>query len=257
MDEIKKQETKQSCSDIVDKVNVICGNDGGMSFKTGITFLFMACGLGYPIVSEEIDNDILYFMKKGYLHNGKVTAEGWKLMELKEQVRNNVINSTLPILTDETANITKRLAKHFLGDMFKGTDYKQYNEVCGNAIMAPFFFMFMNMFPSSNLDKNKHWNTHFTVWTNVNLRRITGMTVKNFKKVYKTKDMGLFLLGTYMFIKESHNQEKNQYFVKNLENYWREYEYWYNRAEEMLNNGQLADFTRPQKVVDTNNIIMI
>jgi hypothetical protein len=25
----------------------------------------------------------------------------------------------------------------------------------------------------------------------------------------------------------------------------------------MLNNGQLADFTRPQKVVDTNNIIMI
>jgi len=219
-------------------------------------FLFrLACNVKGTIDLEP--EDYLVLMKKEYIKNGKITDLGLSLLNDKATSNSEVVNSTLPKLTEETGNIAKRLAKHFLADMFKGNEYKNYNEYCDNIIMAPFFFMFMNMFPSSNELKNVHWDKHFSKWSNVNLRRVTGMTVRNFKKVYKTKDMGLFLLGTYMCIKESYNQEKDTYYVKSLENYWKEYDYWYKRAEEMLVAGQLEQFTKVKRDTNSNNIIII
>jgi len=177
--------------------------------------------------------DYLLLMKNDLIKNGKATELAFSFLnESNQNNENNNINSTLPIITSETGNITKRLATHFLSDMFKGKDFIYYNEICNNKIMAPFFFIFMNMFPSSNESKNKHWDKHFHhKWSSMTLRRVTSMTVKNFKKVYKTKDIGLFLLGTYMFIKESYNADKDKYYIKSLENYWKEYDEWYRRAD--------------------------
>jgi hypothetical protein len=248
-------EINEYCKSIIAQSKIISKNSG-LNHTAALAILFWAATGTHQI--EIKDEDFLSIIQRGYIKNGKISKEGLALFDDKSsKIKSKNINSSLPILTLETGNIVKRLSIHFFGDMFKGSDYKQYNEKCDNAIMAPFFFMFMNMFPTSNASKNKHWDKHFSTWTNVNLRRITDMTVKNFKKVYKTKDIGLFLLGTYMFIKESHNQEKNQYFVKSLENYWREYDYWYGTAEAMLLNGELDTFTKPAKKVDTNNIIMI
>jgi hypothetical protein len=204
--------------------------------------------------------DFLELVEKQFIFQNKITKFGSTILEYDESKIKNIsfVDSTLPKLTEPTANIVKRLSTHFLGDMFKGSDYTIYNEHCKNPIMAPFFFMFMNMFPSSNADKNKHWNKHFdTLWTNVNLRRVTTMTVKKFKQVWKTKDIGLFLLGTYLFIQGSHNQEKNVYFVKSLENYWKEYDFWYETAQEMLLKGELENFTKPQKPKHQSNQFII
>jgi hypothetical protein len=208
------------------------------------------------------NEDLVDLIEKQYIFQGKITKLGSMILEYKEPTVVNVewksIDSTLPKLTLDTSNIVKRLAIHFLGDRFKGKEYKRYNEDCNNAIMAPFFFIFMNMFPSSNVESNKHWNKHFdTVWTNVNLRRVTTMTIKNFKKNWKSKDIGLFLLGTYLFIKGSHNQEKNVYFVKSLENFWKESDYWYEMAEDLLEKGELNSFTKPQKPQHQSNQFVI
>ena len=224
-----------------------------------ILYLFM---LKHNINNRDISNEeLLELVSVGYIHQGKLTDLGNKVLEIRPKVVNTEcksLDATLPKLTLDTSNIVKRLAGHFLGDMFKGKEYKRYNEDCGNPIMAPFFFIFMNMFPSSNTDSNKHWNKHFdTVWTNVNLRRVTTMTVKNFKKNWKSKDIGLFLLGTYLFIKGSHNQEKNVYFVKSLENFWKESDYWYEMAEDLLEKGELNSFTRPQKPQHQSNQFVI
>lgn len=223
--------------------------------------MYMNAQLSSIKVSINAD-DLADLVEKQYIFQGKITKLGSLILEYKEPTVVNVewksIDSTLPRLTEDTSNIVKRLAIHFLANMFKGNDYKSYNEHCDNPIMAPFFFMFMNMFPSSNADKNKHWNKHFdTVWTNVNLRRVTTMTNKKFKQIWKTKDIGLFLLGTYLFIQGSHNQDKNVYFVKSLENYWKEYEYWYETAQEMLLKGELNNFTQPQKPQHQSNQFVI
>lgn len=203
--------------------------------------------------------ELLPLVAAGYIYQNRITKLGTDLLEYKKVADTEevvAINTTLPRMTEETANIVKRLSTHFVGNMFKGSDYSKYNRDCDNVIMAPFFFMFMNMFPSSSPDKNIHWNKHFnSTWTNVNLRRVTSMTTKKFKQVWKTKDIGLFLLGTYLFIKGSHNQEKNVYFVKSLENYWKEYDYWYDIAEEMYQKGELEAFTKPQKVQHNQFII--
>jgi hypothetical protein len=205
--------------------------------------------------------DLIHLIELQYVFQNKITKLGSMILEYKPKIVNVEWKSTevtLPKLTEDTSNIVKRLAGHFLGDMFKGKEYKRYNEDCGNAIMAPFFFIFMNMFPSSNADSNKHWDKHFnTIWTNVNLRRVTNMTIKNFKKNWKSKDIGLFLLGTYLFIKGSHNQEKNVYFVKSLENFWKESDYWYEMAEDLLDKGELTNFTKPQKKKEFNNQFVI
>jgi hypothetical protein len=205
--------------------------------------------------------DLLDLVSKDYIFQGRITDLACKVLEFKFKPVNIELiakNTTLPRLTEPTSNIAKRLASHFLTDLFKGKEYKRYNEDCDNPIMAPFFFIFMNMFPSSNEEANKNWNKHFnTTWTNVNLRRVTTMTIKKFKQVWKTKDIGLFLLGTYLFIQGSHNQEKNVYFVKSLENYWKEYEYWYQMAEDLLDKGELKDFTKPQKKKEFNNQFII
>lgn len=195
------------------------------------------------------DEDLLELVKIGFVSGNKITKSGIQFLDTKVTVKqSNTVNSTLPRLTSDTTQIVKRLAIHFLADMFKGNDFKKYNEHCDNPIMAPFFFMFMNMFPSSNSDANKHWNRHFeSQWTNVNLRRVTTMTTKKFKQIWKSKDIGLFLLGTYFFIKGSHNQEKNVYFVKSLENFWKESDYWYDVASDMLVKGELANFTKNNK----------
>jgi len=228
------------------------------------TQILYLISLEYNLIHSNVDiypEELVSLIQKEYIFQGRITKLGSSILKYKEPEVNTTkiaIDSTLPRITEPTANIVKRLSTHFLGDMFKGNDYKSYNEHCDNPIMAPFFFMFMNMFPTSNSERNKHWNKHFdTVWTNVNLRRVTTMTTKKFKQVWKTKDIGLFLLGTYLFIQGSHNQEKNVYFVKSLENYWKEYDYWYETAQEMLLRGELKNFTQPQKPQHQSNQFVI
>lgn len=250
---------------MVQGINVFLEYVNNVSLSRNIThsqvLFLMYCNEKLNNTAVFISNeDLVDLIEKQYIFQGRITKLGSMILEYKEPVTTvcPAIEATLPRLTEDTSNIVKRLAGHFLNDMFKGKEYKRYNEDCGNAIMAPFFFIFMNMFPSSNIDSNKHWNKHFdTVWTNVNLRRVTNMTVKNFKKNWKSKDIGLFLLGTYLFIKGSHNQEKNVYFVKSLENFWKESDYWYEMAEDLLEKGELSSFTTTQKPQHQSNQFVI
>ena len=222
---------------------------------------FLICSQSTVNVATLDPSQVLSLVEKGYYKNGKITELGKSILNVSnfKETSNNT-DYSLPKLTEETANITKRLASHFLADRFQGREFKEYQLHCkNNVIMSSMFFIFMNMFPTADKTKNIPWNEHFeTVWTNVTLRRVTSMTIKKFNQVYKSKDMGLFLLGTYMFIKESYNADRGVYYIKNLENYWREYEGWYNRASEMLETGQLESFTKTEKKQNqNNNTIMI
>jgi len=186
--------------------------------------------------------DLLDLIKRGFMKGNKVTIETLNLIDqCCNKVEKVKINPNYPKLTKNTGDIAKRLAIKFLGDRLTNKEFNRVNNYCkSNPLMVPFLFMFLEMFPTSDPIKNRSWNKNFkTEWDGVTLRRLTVGTANKIKQIWKTKDIGLFLLGTYIFIKHSYSNDSDKYFVKKIENYLMEYQSWYEMAEDMLDNGQL------------------
>lgn len=191
--------------------------------------------------------DLITLINEGHVNGNRLSHETYttieKLIEVKTvgQVKKN-IGVTYPILTTETGELVKKLAKHFLGDRLNGKEFSRVEAYFpNNALQVPFFFMFLQMFPSSDETKNKHWEKKFNYkWNQATLRRMSVGTANKFKQIWKTKDMGLFLLGTFLFIQHSYNAEQDKFFLKKIENYMKEYQDWYNMAEDKLEKGELS-----------------
>tara|TARA_B110000037_G_C17112258_1_gene502351 strand:- start:1233 stop:1976 length:744 start_codon:yes stop_codon:yes gene_type:complete len=162
-------------------------------------------------------------------------------------------NDVDPKLTYESAQIVKQLSTAFLADRCTGKEVDRLLAYEKNLKAIPYLFMFLQMFPTSDSNKNKPWDkTYGTTWTNVTLRRMTKGTARKFKAIWKSKDIGLFLLGTHIFIQQSYNSDSDTYFIKKIENYMDEWENWYNEAEDRVNSGVYAEFTKNQNIKHTN-----
>ena len=207
--------------------------------------------------------DLLDLIKREFIRGNRITTETENsIKELFQGVTKSKelkqINATYPKLTKDTGNIVKRLAVPFLGNRLTKTEYDKLAAYCpNNHLMIPYLFMFLQMFPSSDSSKNTAWNKQFgTEWNNVTLRRMSPGTAAKFKQIWKTKDIGLFLLGTYMFIQQSRNSKTGEYFVKKIENYLREYKSWYDEAQDLLNEGKLDNLTAPPKQSHSNTTVI-
>jgi len=209
-------------------------------------------------------DELLDLVQKGYMKGNQVSHTAVTALEdalkevKKEQVKVAKANAEYPNLTADTGQIVKRLATHFLADRCTSKEISRLNSYTKNPYMIPYMFMFLQMFPTSDANKNKAWDKHFsTKWTNVTLRRMTAGTARKFKQIWKSKDIGLFLLGTYLFIQQSYNEESETYYIKNIENYLGEWETWYNEAEDMLGRGELSGLTkRKAKSTSTNTVTL-
>jgi hypothetical protein len=186
----------------------------------------------------------------GYLKNNKLSGETIGKLEglltsvvVEDTIEKQAINAQRVVITEESGQLITRLAKHFVGERLTKKEWDKLKPYCKrNTLALPLIFMFFQMFPSKDEtgDRNKHWDKHFgTVWNNVTLRRISQGVVNKLITIFKTKDAGLFLLGTYLSIKQSYNDEKEQYFVNNIENYMKNWKHWYDTADEMLESGEL------------------
>jgi len=196
-------------------------------------------------------------VEKDLLKGNNLSAKGIQaLMDAEKSIDNPVyVDESLPILTSETAQIVKRLSNHFMKNKLTIKEFDRIAEYAGKEIQVPFIFIFLQMFPTSNAKENADWNTHFeTIWDNVTLRKMTTGTIKKFQAVWKKKDIGIFLLGTYLFIKGSYNEQSAKYYIKSLENYFLEWEHWYNEAQNTLDSGKLEFI---EKKVQTSNTYLI
>jgi predicted DNA-binding protein len=209
--------------------------------------------------------ELLSLVQKGYMKGNQISHGAIDALETalkvvkKEEIKVAKANAEFPILTVDTGEIVKRLAKTFLANRCTNKEIERLSSYSKNPFMIPYMFMFLEMFPTADDKKNKNWNKHFsTTYTNVTLRRMTAGTSRKFQQIWKKKDIGLFLLGTYLCIKESYNEEKETYFVKNIENYLKEWEHWYNMAEDMLERGELEELTRrgQKKSASTNTVAL-
>lgn len=220
------------------------------------------------IFNIDIIGDELFSLKKMELIQGnRLTAKAHEILDEiisrkangKKSVLRRAYNSKAPVIDAETAEIVKELGKVFIGDRYNELEASRVNEYTNsNPLMGPFIFMFLEMFPSSDPEKNKVWNKHFdTAYDNVTLRRISQGTVTKLMRIWSKKDVGLFLLGTYLYVKQTHNDSDNKYYVMKIENYLKEWEHWFTVAEDMKNEGKLESMTkRAKKVVTTNTFVV-
>ncbi len=203
-------------------------------------------------------NDLILLINEGHISGNKLSIETRneiaKIIEVKTvgKVKKN-IGATYPILTPETGTIVKQLAKTFLGNRLNGKEFERVEAYfTTNVLQVPFFFMFLQMFPSSVEAQNKHWERKFShKWCQPTLRRMSTGTANKFKQIWKTKDIGIFLLGTYLFIQHSYSQDADKYFIKKIESYLKEYNTWYQLAEDALESGKLDHLTK--KAQQTSN----
>lgn len=210
---------------------------------------------GMEISSDELED----LINRGYIRGERVSpnfradlivaTKAYERGQL-EIVKENDIN---PKLSYESAQIIKRLAPAFLSNRCTAVEVNRLLAYNKNIKAIPYLFMFLQMFPTSDAKKNESWNKIYgTTWTNVTLRRLTQGTSRKFKEIWKKKDIGLFLLGTHLFILQSYNSDSEVYYIKNMENYFNEWEVWYNEAEDRVKSGVYAEFTKNQNVKHTN-----
>ena len=206
------------------------------------------------IYTVDIPAEELYdLVVQGFMKGNKVTLEGLERLEAAWQQLAGPVVSTLqtssdfnyPILTKETGNIVKVLAKHFHRGELTTKDVERLMVYNKNVLAIPFLFIFLQMFPTADSTKNKAWQKHFgDNGSGVTLRKMSNGTARKFQSIWKKKDIGLFLLGTYLCIKQSYNAESGKYYVKKIENYLAEWEHWYQQAEDMLLSGELEEYTK-------------
>ena len=207
--------------------------------------------------------EMLELVQKSFMKGNQISTEGYdKVQEAlsgakKKEIEKVKADSRYPIITEDTAEITKRLAGHFLKEGLSEKEFDRLSAYNKNPIAIPFLYIFLQMFPTSNIQKNKIWNKQFdTVWEGVTLRRMTPGTARKFQEIWKKRDIGLFLLGTYLFIEGCKEREGDKYFVKKIENYLAEYEHWYNEAKDMLDAGKLDAFTHREVKRGANTIVI-
>ena len=153
------------------------------------------------------------------------------------KIKSLVVRGSYPNLSKQTGDIVKKLAKTFLS---QGLSLKERDRIAvytKNYYAAPFLYMFFNMFPTSGKN-NELWEKHFkSEWTGVTLRIMSKGTIKKLERIWRHKDFGLFLIGTYLFIKGCKSEDSGKFFVKSIPHYLEEYEHWYSQAEDRLESG--------------------
>lgn len=196
------------------------------------------------------NEDLIDLINRDLVHGNKLTQTSLEVINTASKVK---LSNTLPQLSVESGQIVKKLAKHFISDDLTDRAFSKTEAYFPNNIyQVPFFFMFMQMFPSIDPTQNVAWEKKFKHrWCTPTLRRYSIGSVRKFQTIWKTKDIGIFLLGTYMFIQESYDPERDKFFIKKIENYLKEYQHWYDMAEEMVSSGKLDHLTQQQHKSNT------
>lgn len=186
------------------------------------------------------NEDYLNLIDKKLIKNNILTKRALeKIDEITGKVPEKLeVNSDInyPQLSKQSSEIVKELGAIFLRQGIPASELNKLSSYFqDNFMMLPFMHLFFQMFPSSDSDKNKIWDQHFqTTYNGVTLRRVTAGTCRQLKRIWANKDIGAFLLGTYMYVRSTKSEDSNRYYVMKIENYLKDYKSYYEEAVEAL-----------------------
>lgn len=194
--------------------------------------------IAYPLPAAKL----FELTKLKYIVSGRVG----KTLLIEENIKLNIKGTIKPIYNSEISKQIPAKLVMLLGVVntetnklrFPGGEdsvvYTADNYLGGEGLIAYHYLIFLFMFPVAG-EYNKKWERHFFEkfeYKGARLRVRSKGTATAFKRIVKTKDMGIFLYGTYLFIKSCIRENKT--FVKTISNYTKEYQEWYDEAAEQI-----------------------
>ena len=206
--------------------------------KQAMYLIYTYNGLPYPITAKEL----VALTKLKFIVGNKVGS----ILYTEESVITKQSGTMLPIYKYELSKeIPKKIAslvavKAAEGDDFvfpnreKTVDDTAKNYLGGEGLIAYHYLIFLFLFPTEG-EYNKRWEKHFLgkfPYKGAPLRHRTKGSATAFKRVVKNRDMGVFLYGTYLFIKSG--IQENKTYIKTITNYFLEFEGWYDKAEAQI-----------------------
>lgn len=208
---------------------------GEVSAEQALYLIYTSREISYPIKAQEL----LELTKLKLIVNGKVSKEVYS----EESVKTGLKGTIKPLyLTDISKQISTRLCNYVCvknpiteGLLFPSGETTAHhtaeNFLNGEGLIAYHYLIFMFLFPIEG-ETNKRWEKHFfnsTPYHGARLRQRSKSSANEFKKIARKKDMGVFLYGTYLFIKSGVKENKS--YIKSVSNYLKEYDEWYKEAE--------------------------
>lgn len=204
----------------------------------------LSYSIEYPIESE----DLINLVKLKYIQAGKIG----RLILTQEKAISGLSGTIAPIYTTEMSReIVVRMCNLFCNKdpktntlILPGNNgdihHTAKNYLGGEGLIAHHYIIFLFLFPIRG-KTNKKWEKWFlgAPYKGARLRLRTSSNALKFKNMAKSKDMGIFLYGTYLFIQAGIQGDKT--FIKAIDKYFTEYREWYDIAEEEIKGTRSVD----------------
>jgi hypothetical protein len=222
-------------------------DDERISESQALYLIFTKEEIAYPIEAD----DLMSLIEDGFIKNNRIgvdlLTEVRETSQLKGTIKANYAS-------DISKEVTAKLARMFcMRDTKTGLvrlpgDEGEENPVARTAekylrnegLVAYHFIIFLYLFPVKS-PYNRKWEKHFTgdLYKGAKLRTRSKVTGALFLKAVKTRDMGAFLYGTYLFIESS--IQGNKTFITTIPRYLKEMDEWYYMAEEAIKKAETVE----------------
>ena len=240
MDEIEDKKNKSDLINSADSMYDIMEIMERLEL-TADQILFILCKY-HNITYETTANDLTSIINKGLIK--KDTVDAFLLFDINKakQLTLDLNPSSKPIGTEVTLDLAHRIEKEIVRDKYLEDEgvklylssYNNLKKFKGDIVLGRYFLIFQSLFPGP-MTHNTKWNKRFGIIYDGNgLQDITVPVINKFIKIYKTKDIGIFLKTTYDFVKRSVKVEEGQCFMMKPNKFLSIYEPYYNEAIDKL-----------------------
>jgi len=182
--------------------------------------------------------DALSLVNKGLIKDNKVNQTILFRTRPALQGVLDINFETKPRASDETLRMahnleTKLVPSIHLAPSYQKTVADEYFK--GDLTVARYYIIFRHLFPVRDLKLNASWNKHFGfTYEGISLWDSHIRVAKKFHEIYRKKDIGLFLSGTYYCVSDTLDAEHSRCFMTKPYKFLLAFEPWYELAKEKL-----------------------
>ena len=98
----------------------------------------------------------------------------------------------------------------------------------GDKTVAKYYIIFKSIFPIKHKKFNSKWNKHFGFpYDGISLWDSHVRVAKKFHEIYRKKDIGLFIAGTYLYARDTVDIENEKCWMTKPYKFMNNYDQWY------------------------------
>lgn len=186
--------------------------------------------------------DALSLVSKGLIRDNKVNQTVLFRTRPALQGTLDLNFETKPRSTDDTLRLahnleTKLVPGNHLTNAYRKTVADEYFK--GDMTVARYFIIFRHLFPVRDIKANINWNKLFGIsYDGMTLWDSHIRVAKKFHDLYRKKDIGLLLAGTYYNVVDTLDLDRNKSYMTKPYKFLLAFEPWYELAKEKLEEKQ-------------------